>query len=234
MTSEIRNGLPRFVDLAVAICGLIVTAPLIGLCAVVVVLTSRGSAIFRQTRVGRGGRNFTMYKLRTMRCANAGPEVTASNDKRITLVGKFLRKTKIDELPGLWSVLKGDMALVGPRPEVPRYVDLNNAKWVAVLKARPGITDPVTIQLRNEEELLAMASGDPEQFYLSVLQPLKLAGYVKYLSERSWRFDLHVLWGSFVAVIFPHTSSRRTLGELSLEVLGYERNSLDNSRAEVS
>jgi lipopolysaccharide/colanic/teichoic acid biosynthesis glycosyltransferase len=231
MTSEIRNGLPRFVDVTLALCGLIVTAPIIGLCAVAMVLTSRGPAIFRQTRVGRGGQNFTMYKLRTMRCANAGPEVTASNDKRTTLVGKFLRKTKIDELPEFWNVLKGDMALVGPRPEVPRYVDLNNAKWAAVLKARPGITDPITMQLRNEEELLGTVSGDPEHFYLNVLQPLKLDGYVKYLSERSWRFDLHVLRGSFVAVIFPRTSSKLNGAELSVEVPG---NSLDNSRAEVS
>lgn len=196
------------------------TAPLIVFAGIAVALTSRGPVIFRQARVGRGGRVFTLYKLRTMRRENEGLQVTGAQDQRITFVGKILRKTKTDELPELWNVVKGDMALVGPRPEVPRYVDLSNSKWPTILQARPGLTDPVTMQLRNEEDLLAMIGDDRERFYLDILQPLKLDGYVKYLQERSWRFDLKVLWMSVLAVILPRSRPAPTLGDLSTRGLG--------------
>ena len=119
-TALIKNGLPRLADAAIALVGLIIVAPLIALSAIAVAVTSRGPVIFRQKRMGRKGRPFTMYKLRTMKIANSGPQVTAGDDVRVTSVGKFLRKTKLDELPELWNVLKGDMSLIGPRPEVPR------------------------------------------------------------------------------------------------------------------
>lgn len=209
------------VDVIAATIGLVLTAPIVVLAATAVALTSPGPAIFRQARVGRGGRRFTLYKLRTMRCAIEGPEVTGRHDERITFVGRILRKTKIDELPELWNVVMGDMALVGPRPEVPRYVDLTNPKWVTVLSARPGITDPITMRLRNEEDLIGMITDDRESFYLNVLQPLKLDGYVKYLCERTWWFDLGVLWNSVLAVVFPGTRSAPTVGELSTRGLGY-------------
>src|SRR6266545_6648202 len=176
-TASIKSGLPRQAE-----------------AAIVIAVTSRGPVIFRQKRMGRKGRPFTMYKLRTMRVANSGPQVTAGDDVRITPVGKFLRKTKMDELPELWNVLKGDMSLVGPRPEVPRYVDLTNSKWQRVLKVRPGITDPLTLRLRNEEELLAKVKGDRERFYLATLQPFKLRGYLEYLQRRSWQNDMRILW----------------------------------------
>ena len=122
---------------------------------------------------------------------------------KVARVGRLLRKSKLDELPELWNVARGDISLVGPRPEVPRYVDLENPLWRRVLEARPGITDPVTLRLRNEEELLAGCKGDPEQFYLNTLQPYKLQGYVAYLRQRSWRTDVRVLLETLLAVIFP-------------------------------
>jgi len=138
-----------------------------------------------------------------MHDSSVGPQLTSTNDQRVTRVGKILRKTKLDELPELWNVIKGDMSLVGPRPEVPRYVDPANPQWAVVLLTRPGLTDPVTMRLRNEEELLQQVKGDREHFYLEVLQPLKLRGYVDYLQMRSWSSDVKILWHSALAVLVP-------------------------------
>jgi lipopolysaccharide/colanic/teichoic acid biosynthesis glycosyltransferase len=204
---QIHSGLPRSVDFIFALIGLVVTSPLLIFAALVVASTSRGGIFFRQKRVGRDGRLFTLLKLRTMTPSGQGPQVTSQTDARITPIGKFLRTTKIDELPTLWNVLRGDMSLVGPRPEVPDYIDRDNPQWQTVLRAKPGITDPVTLRLRNEEKILARVSGDPEQYYLNKLQPWKLNGYVAYLSVRNWRTDLRALWQTAVAVIIPPQSS---------------------------
>jgi lipopolysaccharide/colanic/teichoic acid biosynthesis glycosyltransferase len=166
-------------------------------------LTSAGPAIFRQQRVGRNGSFFTLYKLRTMRASNQSIQVTAATDARMTAIGRLLRKTKIDELPELWNIVRGDMSLVGPRPEVPRYVDLKNVRWRQVLQVRPGLTDPITLQLRNEEELLAAVTGNREEFYLTALQPYKLNGYLEYLKHRTWKSDVSVLLCTVVAVARP-------------------------------
>ncbi len=198
---RIRSGIPRPVEaLIVAIC-LCIALPFIILLSLAVMLSSRGPLIFRQVRVGRGGKKFTLYKLRTMRCAVDGVQITAADDERTTRVGRALRRTKLDELPELWNVLKGDMSLVGPRPEVPRYVDLENQTWRQVLAVRPGLTDPVTILLRHEEELLAMVEGDRESFYLEHLQPFKLKGCLEYLQRRSWLTDARVLWETCLTFI---------------------------------
>jgi len=209
-----KNGLPRQAEAAIALAGLVMAAPLIALAAILIAVTSSGPVIFRQKRMGRKGRPFTMYKLRTMRATNSGPQVTAGDDVRVTPVGKFLRKTKLDELPELWNVLKGDMSLIGPRPEVPRYVDLDDPMWRLVLEARPGITDPMTLRLRNEEALLVGVEGDRERFYLETLLPFKLEGYLNYLRARSWRSDLKVLWRTIVAVVFPNKTPLPTLEEI--------------------
>jgi lipopolysaccharide/colanic/teichoic acid biosynthesis glycosyltransferase len=157
---------------------------------------------------------FTLYKLRTMRVAAAGAQVTAAGDARVTRVGRILRQTKLDELPGLWNVVRGEMSLVGPRPEVPRYVDPNSATWRLVLEARPGLTDPVTLRLRNEEALLAEVGGDRERFYTEALQPFKLAGYAEYLRGRSWRVDVKILCATARAVVFPRQAPPPTLEEV--------------------
>jgi lipopolysaccharide/colanic/teichoic acid biosynthesis glycosyltransferase len=181
---------------------MILSVPLLVPAAVAIALTSPGPIIFRQQRVGRNGELFVLYKLRTMRMVDEGPQVTARGDERVTTIGRILRRTKVDELPELWNVLKGDMSLVGPRPEVPRYVDLEDDMWGLVLQSRPGITDPVTLLLRNEEALLADVKGDHERFYINTLQPLKLQGYVDYRRNRSWWSDIKVLSRTvFVLVI---------------------------------
>src|SRR5689334_22642833 len=143
VVSYSRPGLPRIVELAIAVPVLVLVAPIVALAALAIVVTSRGPAFFRQERVGLGGRTFLLIKLRTMRTSNEGPLVTAADDARITAVGKFLRVAKIDELPQLWNVVKGEMSLVGPRPEVQKYVDPKNGLWQVILQSKPGIADPV-------------------------------------------------------------------------------------------
>lgn len=209
---EIRSparGLPRAFDVVLAIMGLVLTSPLLLASAVTVALTSPGGALFRQKRIGRHGHIFTLYKLRTMRASENGPLVTSGSDPRITASGRFLRKTKLDELPTFWNVLKGDMAMVGPRPEVPRYVKLEDPLWQKVLAVRPGITDPVTLHLRSEEQLLVHVGGDTEEYYLTELQPQKMKGYLDYLQTRNWRTDLSVLGRTLVAVVVPHRKAGR-------------------------
>src|SRR5499426_1964247 len=222
-TVSIKSGLPRRAEAVIALVGLVMVAPLIAFAAILIVVTSHGPVIFRQKRMGRKGRPFTMYKLRTMRIANSGPQVTAGDDARVTSVGKFLRKTKLDELPELWNVLKGDMSLIGPRPEVPRYVDLDDPMWRLVLEARPGITDPMTLRLRNEEALLIEVEGDRERFYMEALLPFKLEGYLNYLRARSWRSDLKVLWQTMVAVAFPYKAPIPTLEEIQSYTIRHRR-----------
>jgi len=219
-SASLGKGIPRPAEVVLAILVLVVSAPFIVLAAIAVAVTSRGPAIFRQERMGRGGQPFVLYKLRTMRSSQNGVEVTAGDDDRITKVGRLLRRTKVDELPELWNVIKGDMSLCGPRPEVPKYVDLANQEWRLLLTVRPGVTDPVTMRLRNEEILLQAVEGDRERFYLDVLQPLKLKGYVEYLKRRTWRHDLRILWQSGVAVIIPGKAQPPTPRELFTEKLG--------------
>lgn len=203
------RGLPRAFDVVLAVMGLLLTSPLLLASAVTVALTSPGGALFRQKRVGRHGQIFTLYKLRTMRPSEHGPQVTKRGDPRITRSGKFFRKTKLDELPTFWNVLKGDMAMVGPRPEVPRYVKLEDPLWQKILAVRPGITDPVTLHLRSEEELLVHAGGNTEEYYLTELQPQKMKGYLDYLQKRNWHTDLTVLWRTLVAVVTPRKQAGR-------------------------
>lgn len=214
-----KGGLPRLVEAFLAAAALIVVFPCIAFAALMIVTTSGWPALFRQKRVGRHGRAFTLFKLRTMALHNTGPKITADGDIRVTRLGKLLRKTKIDELPELWNVLRGDMSLVGARPEVPQYVDLQNSEWCQVLRSRPGITDPVTMCLRNEESLLATVN-DPEEFYLKVLQPYKLKGYVQYLNKRTWWKDVNVLLKTSVAVALPSKAVPPTLEQILTCVKG--------------
>ena len=149
-----------------------------------------------------------------MRVNKETVQVTARGDSRITAIGRLLRLLKVDELPGLWNVVRGDMGLVGYRPEVPRYVDLANPLWREALKRRPGITDPVTLRLRNEEQLMAQVPGDHEQFYLETLQPYKLVSYLEYLRSRSILTDLTVIVRTLAAVITPAYSPPPPIEEI--------------------
>lgn len=200
--------------MVLALGGLIVSSPLLFLVALLIRSTSPGPVLFHQQRVGRFGKGFELLKFRSMYVGKAGTQVTAKGDARVTRVGVLLRKSKLDELPELWNVARGDLSLVGPRPEVPKYVNLEDPLWQRVLEARPGITDPVTLRLRNEEELLASCEGDPERFYLNTLQPYKLLGYVQYLRKRTWRSDVNVLFRTVLAIIFPAKASPPRLEEI--------------------
>lgn len=197
------RGLPRPIEAAIAFLGLSLAAPLIALCGLAIAVSAGFPILFRQTRVGRNGQTFELFKLRTMKPSIDGPQITSGNDARVTRFGRFLRHAKLDELPTLWNVLRGDMALVGPRPEVPRFVSLADPIWQKVLSVRPGLTDPVTLKLRSEADLLAQVDGDTEKYYVNELQPWKLKGYVAYLEKRTWRSDIQVLLRTMAAIVAP-------------------------------
>lgn len=214
--AEAGRGLPRTVETILACLGLAAASPVLLVAAGLVAATSPGPVLFRQQRVGLNGRPFILLKIRTMRVAPEGSQLTASDDVRITPVGRWLRRFKLDEIPQLWNVVRGDMALVGPRPEVPRYVD-RSPLWRRVLSARPGLTDPVTLRLRDEEALLASAAAggnDPESFYRERLLPWKLRGYLDYLARRSWITDLGVLGATALAVLRLRRPAPPTLEEI--------------------
>jgi lipopolysaccharide/colanic/teichoic acid biosynthesis glycosyltransferase len=208
---DVKSGLPRWVEVIFASWALVLASPVIAMAAVGIAVSSGWPIFFRQKRVGQHGETFELYKLRSMAVSAGGPEITSSADSRITPLGRFLRHTKIDELPTLWNVVRGDMSLVGPRPEVPRFVQLTNPTWQKVLAVKPGITDPMTLKLRSESELLGQVGGDTEEYYATELQPVKLKGYVAYLEKRTWRSDLKVLLGTAAAVLAPAESSRLTV-----------------------
>ena len=201
-------GLPRPVEFVLAGLFLVLLSPLLIACAVLVILSSAGPVFFRQLRVGRNGKVFKLFKFRTMRVSEDGLLITASTDNRITPLGRFLRKWKLDELPELYNVLKGEMSFVGPRPEVPELVDLSNPLWRIILDARPGITDPVTLTLRNEEAVLAMAE-DKEQYYRAVIQPYKLKGYIRYLEVKSFWRDVAVILRTLKVILAPRREPQK-------------------------
>ena len=194
MTRPVEEAAKRALDLALAAAGLVVTEPGLGLIALLVRRSSAGPVIFRQERVGRYGRPFRIHKFRTLRVDADGPMVTASGDGRVTRVGAVLRRTKLDELPQLWDVLRGEMSLVGPRPEVPTYAALwPAAERETILSVRPGITDPVSLMFRDEAEDLALAA-DPDQHYRTTLLPRKARLYAEYVQTRSLAGDLAILF----------------------------------------
>lgn len=196
------RDLKRVLDLAISGAALVVTAPVLALAAAAIKLDSPGPVLFRQERVGRDRRPLRTLKLRTMYVDSdrKGLQVTAGNDPRITRVGRWLRRTKLDELPQLWNVVRGDMSLVGPRPEVPRYVAAYRAEWQRLLGVRPGLTDRASIAFRDEEALLALAV-DRERAYVDVIMPLKLQLALRGIDERSLRSDLDVLFKTACAVL---------------------------------
>ena len=200
----VGKALKRLFDLSLAVPALVASAPLIGALAVAVKLDSRGPAFFAQTRVGRGRKPLKIYKLRSM-VADAdqkGPAVTAGNDDRITRLGRILRKTKLDELPQLLNVVKGEMSLVGPRPEAPRYVERYRPEWLPLLDVRPGITDLASITFRDEETLLANAN-DRERAYVEAVLPAKLGVALEGVRNSSVLFDARLLLETVRVVLRP-------------------------------
>ena len=202
MTTPAPDLAKRAMDVALSLLALPLAVPLMALIALAVKLDSPGPVWFRQERVGRAGRLFRIHKFRTMRVTDGtGPLVTASHDARITRVGRWLRRTKLDELPQLIDVLNGDMSLVGPRPEVPRYMALY-AEPVRrqILSLRPGITDRAAIEFRDEERVLA-AAADPERAYVEQVMPIKQRYYLDYVAQRSLAGDLRILWDTARALV---------------------------------
>lgn len=184
--------LKRIIDISVSVILLTLLSPVLLIVGVLVALTSKGPILFRQVRVGKEGRTFVMYKFRSMRLNDGGPLVTVAGDNRITFIGSLLRRFKLDEVPQLWNVLVGDMSLVGPRPEVPRYVELFKSEFSKVHQVRPGITDLASIKYFDEEKLLA-ASVNPEETYVNKVLPDKLRINEEYVRLRSTLMDLLIL-----------------------------------------
>ena len=192
----------RLFDILASGFGLLILSPLFLILAVWIPLDSPGPVFYRQTRVGRGGRDFRIFKFRTMRVgADKGSLVTiGGRDPRVTRAGSFLRRLKLDELPQLINVLVGDMSLVGPRPEVRKYVDLYTPEQLHVLDVRPGMTDAASIKYRNESELLGQAE-DPENYYIHVVMPDKLAINLDYVRNHSFRGDIQLIFKTIWKVI---------------------------------
>ena len=200
LPSQRRLRRKRLFDMVCAALGLLVSSPVLLVCALLVGLTSPGGVLFRQERVGKDGVPFTIYKFRTMRKDNAGLKISTSGDSRITPVGRVLRKAKLDELPQLWNVLKGDMSFVGPRPEVADYVSLYTPYQRQVLLVRPGITGLASIRFRNENDLLT-ASDDPNRTYIEQIMPRKIDLDLEYIPHASVFYDIKLIFQTFAVVI---------------------------------
>lgn len=194
----------RVVDVVVSALAVLLLWPLGLVIAGAVVLGDGGPAFFRQERVGRGGGTFRMWKFRTMvvDAERRGRQLTVGGDPRVTRVGAVLRRTKLDELPQLFNVLRGEMSLVGPRPEVPRYVALYTADQRAVLRLTPGITDPASLRYRDESTELAVAA-DPERMYVEHILPEKIRLNLTYASQATWVSDLAVIGATVGALVAP-------------------------------
>jgi lipopolysaccharide/colanic/teichoic acid biosynthesis glycosyltransferase len=194
----------RAFDIVVSLAGLILLLPLLLVTAAAIKLDSPGPIFFKQLRVGRGFRPFLIYKFRTMvqDSLTSGQSITVGDDPRITRVGWFLRKTKIDELPQLINVLKGEMTFVGPRPEVPQYVELFREDYEEILKIRPGITDLASIKYRDEAALLG-ESENPEAEYIRRVLPDKINLGKEYIRRSSFFFDLTLIFKTFLR-LFDH------------------------------
>ncbi len=189
-----RRYIKRFIDIILSLSGLILLFPFFLLIAVLIKKEDGGSVFFRQVRVGQNGKPFKIYKFRTMveNAERLGAKVTKEDDPRITEIGKFLRKYKIDELPQLINVLKGEMSLVGPRPEVPKYVEMFKKDYEEILKVKPGITDYASLEYKDENKLLKGVEN-PEEIYIKEILPVKIKYYKRYIKDISFLTDIKLI-----------------------------------------
>jgi lipopolysaccharide/colanic/teichoic acid biosynthesis glycosyltransferase len=194
--------LKRLFDVFFALVGLVVFLPVLVVGAIWIKLDSPGPILFKQVRVGRLGREFKIYKFRTMvvNAESLGKQITIGEDRRITASGKWLRKFKFDEVPQIFNVLKGDMSLVGPRPEVPNYVKMYAPEQRRVLEVRPGITDLASIEFRRESDLLAQFA-DPEYAYIHEIMPKKLAMNLQYIDRANLVTDFSIIMQTLYKVM---------------------------------
>jgi len=225
----------RSMDVAASALGLLVLMPVFVAVAIAIRCDSGGPVFFLQQRVGRGGRPFWLIKFRTMvrNASSLGGPLTASHeDPRITRVGRLLRKTKLDELPQLINVLRGEMSLVGPRPEVPKYVELFPAEYEYLLTIRPGITDPASLEYRDEAAVLG-SRGDPEREYIDRILPDKIALSRQYVASMSPWLDLQLIVRTLLRIAAPEnaTSKRLPATESDLPDAGREARSKHMTRS---
>ena len=208
----------RIFDLVFTIPGLILLTPVFIIIAIWIRLDSPGPVFFRQVRVGRQGKLFRIFKFRTMvvNAEQMGAQITVGEDRRITRSGKYLRKYKLDELPQLFNVLRGHMSLVGPRPEVPKYVEFYPPEIKnIVLSVPPGITDIASIEYRDESDILGRAK-DPEKVYVEEILPVKLAYYLKYVRERNLLQDFLIVLRTFLAIARGSKANPTETGKMGI------------------
>jgi lipopolysaccharide/colanic/teichoic acid biosynthesis glycosyltransferase len=189
-------------DFIVSLIGLILLFPLFMILSMLIIFNDHGPVFFKQTRVGKGGKNFILYKFRSMKVVDTGSEATfePGNTGRVTAIGRLLRRTKLDELPQLFNVLKGDMSFVGPRPEIRTWVDVYPEEWNQILTVKPGITDNASLEFSNEESILA-GSDNPEQTYREIILPRKLELYKQYIIQHSFPGDLKLMLMTVILVL---------------------------------
>lgn len=190
----VNRIIKRLFDIVASGIGIIVLSPLLLIIALRIKTGSDGPVFFKQVRVGKDGKEFEILKFRTMvvNAEKLGRQITVGADNRITKVGGFLRKYKLDELPQLFNVFKGDMSLVGPRPEVPRYVAMYTEEQRKVLSVKPGITDLASIRYRDENELLGKAEN-PDEFYINTIMPDKLTLNMEYIKKSNVFYDIYII-----------------------------------------
>ncbi|MDU7453375.1 sugar transferase [Clostridium saudiense] len=191
---KINSIVKRIFDFFAALIGIIILSPIFIIVSIAIKLDSPGNIMFLQKRVGKCGKEFDIFKFRTMvtNAERLGKQITVGKDNRITKVGAFLRKYKIDELPQLFNVLKGDMSLVGPRPEVPKYVALYNEEQKKVLSVRPGITDLASLKYSDENDILGKVEN-PEEYYINVIMKDKLSLNLEYIEKSNLFFDISLV-----------------------------------------
>jgi lipopolysaccharide/colanic/teichoic acid biosynthesis glycosyltransferase len=192
----------RIFDIFFSLLGLLILLIPFLIISIIIVLDSKGGVFYRQTRVGKDGKDFKLFKFRSMRtdADKAGLLTVGGRDNRITKAGYFIRKYKIDELPQLLNVFFGDMSLVGPRPEVRKYVDMYKAEQLKVLTVKPGITDYASIEYSNENEILGKAE-DPEAVYINEIMPAKLKLNLKYIEEQGLGTDLRIIFNTIGKIL---------------------------------
>jgi len=194
--------LKRLADIIISITVILLLLPVFILISISILIKSGRPIFYLQKRVGKGWNEFKVIKFRTMvnNAENIGPGVSLSNDKRVTAIGKILRKFKIDELPQFINVLKGEMSIIGPRPELLKYVDQYKNEYLNILKVKPGLSDYASVKFRNEASLL-QSSKDSEAFYLKNILPEKIKLYNKYIAEMNFFVDIKILFLTFKAIL---------------------------------
>ncbi len=210
MRKMIRDVLKRSLDLVASLVGLVVISPLLIVIAAVMKISSPGPVFFRQERIGRNERPFFILKFRSMvaDAPDRGGQITFGADPRITTIGRLIRKTKIDELPQLLNVLRGEMSLVGPRPEVRKYVDMFAEDYKEILRVRPGITDLASVKYRDEAAILG-AAADPEREYVERVLPEKIRLAHEYVRRQSLLLDMGIIFGTLFHIARDAVARRR-------------------------